>query len=122
MDEMHQEVPMKISTQLHMMQHVYRTTIYNLEAKCFLNTEIVFTCTCTQHNIAKCLPGVNCIRHMVDTGQAHTQHYRKGCPESQRKKCQDTFLENVVKDSRVWVHLDAVDQKVKNAIRNIKLK
>ena len=119
MDEMLKEVSMKISPHLHMMQHVNRTTIYNLEAKCFLNTEIVFTCT--QHNFEKCLPGVNCIRHMVDTDLAHTQHYRKGCPESQRKKCQDTFLDNVVTDSRVWMHLDAVDKKFKNAFKTIEL-
>ena len=119
MDEMQKEVSMKISPHLHMMQHVYRTTIYNLEAKCFLNTEIVLTCT--QQNFAKCLPGVNCIRHVVNTDQAHTQHYRKGCPESQRKKCQDTFLDNVVKDTRVWMHLDEVDKKVKNALKNVEL-
>ena len=119
MDEMYKELPVKISPHLHMMQHVYRSTIYNLEKQCFLNTEIVVTST--QHDIEKCLPGVNCVRHMVDTDLAHTQHYRKGCPESERKKCEDTFLDNVVKDTRVWIHLDAVEQKVKNAIKNIEL-
>ena len=73
MDEMYKELPVKISPHLHMMQHVYRSTIYNLEKQCFLNTEIVVTST--QHDIEKCLPGVNCVRHMVDTDLAHTQHY-----------------------------------------------
>ena len=119
MDEMLKEMSKKISPNLHMMQHVYRTNTYNLEAKCFLNTELVLTFT--QQYVEKCLPGISCIKHMVDTDQAHTHHYRKGCPESERKKCQDTFLDNVVEDTRVWRHLNAVDEKVESALKIIDL-
>ena len=95
---------------LHIMQNIVRSTKYSTHTKCFLNTET--TLSLTQHNAGTCLENVPCFKHVVDTSRAHTQHYRKTCPDPLKNECK-TYKEHVVKDTRVWKHLEYVIKNVK---------
>ena len=94
-----------IPSDLHMMQHVYRSAKYPPHGwwtKCFLNTDNVLTHT--QNNINSCIFGVNCENHFVDTDMAHFQHYRHDCYEG--PSCE--YRNEVIRDARIWRYLDEV--------------
>ena len=107
----------KIPSSLHMMNHIVRSTAYSTHTKCFLNTNTVLSLT--QNNAATCLENVKCTKHVVDTSRAHTQHYRQTCPDTLKKVCNRMFKQNVVKDTRVWKHLETVLTNTKNALEKI---
>ena len=101
-----------IPSDLHMMQHVYRSAIYPPHGwwtKCILNTDNVLTHT--QNNINASIPGVPCKNHFVNTTMAHFQHYRHDCYEGPSCK----YRKEVVKDARIWRYLDQVVERTNNA-------
>ena len=113
----------KIPSDLHMMQHVYRSKIYEerlrvkkaFGVKSIFNTDTALTLT--QHNHHLCLDGViKCRQIIVDPNLAQTNHYRKGCVS--QKLC-DESKENLVKDTRVWRHLQTVINNTNFAFENI---
>ena len=65
------------------------------------------------------MEGVTCESHSVAPSMAHSQHYRADCPGSLRKKCQLTFRDHIVKDARVWRHLETVVKNTNIALENI---
>ena len=106
-----------IPSDLHMMQHVYRSAKYPPHGwwtKCILNTDNVLTHT--QNNINACIPGVLCDNYFVDISMAHFQHYRHDCYE-QGPSCE--YRKEVVKDARIWRYLDEVVKRTNDARENI---
>ena len=107
----------KIPSDLHMMQHVYRSKIYEPQVKSIINTNTALTLK--QHRHALCLDGVtntNCLKIDVAPNIAKSHHYRKGC-EGQRL-C-DESQETLVKDTSVWRHLETVIRKTNFAFEKI---
>ena len=105
----------KIPSDLHMMQHVYRSEMYEPMFKSIINTDTALTLRQHRHHL--CLDGVTkCLRIAVDPYLAQSHHYRKGC-EGQKlcDESQDTF----VKDTRVWRHLETVIDSTNFAFENI---
>ena len=55
-----------------------------------------------------------CERHSVDTGIGQSQHYRKDCYQD---PC--PLAESVVRDDRVWTHLDTIIENSNRVIKAI---
>ena len=55
-----------------------------------------------------------CGRHSVDTEIGQSQHYRRDC---YKDPC--PLAESVVRDDRVWTHLDTVIENSNRAIKAI---
>ena len=102
-----------IPSDLHMMQHVYRSALYPPHGwwtHCILNTDNVLTHT--QNNINACIPGVSCTNYFVNHSMAHFQHYRHDCYAG-GPSCE--YRQEVVKDARIWRYLDKVVERTDNA-------
>ena len=104
----------KIPSDLHMMQHVYRSKIYDPKVKSIFNTDTALTLR--QHSHHLCLDGViKCRMILVDPNLAQSHHYRNGCSQ---KQC-DEWQETLVKDTRVWRNLETVINNTNFAFENI---
>ena len=102
----------KIPSYLHMMQHVYRSKLYEKRVKSIINTDTALTLRQHIHNL--CLEGVVCKNITVDPQLAQTHHYRKGC----KGHCEES-QETLVKDTRVLRNLETVINEVNVAFKNI---
>ena len=110
-----------IPTDLHMMQHVFRAKIHFPVPKSISNTDTALILG--QHEIYSCLEGVSCVKFDVDTEVGHNQHYRKQClRKGKEKECEDMkHREHMVKDARVWTHLETIVRNAKIALQTINL-
>ena len=108
-----------IPTDLHMMQHVYRGKIHFPVSKSISNTDTALILG--QHEIYSCLEGISCVKFDVDTQVGHNQHYRKQClRKGKEKECEDMqHREHMVKDTRVWTHLETIVKNTKLAMQTI---
>ena len=108
-----------VPTDLHMMQHVFRAKIHFPVPKSISNTDTALILG--QHEIYSCVEGVSCIKFDVDTEVGHNQHYRKQClRKGKEKECEDMKLrEHIVKDARVWTHLETIVRNAKIALQTI---
>ena len=106
-----------IPSDLHMMQHVYRSKTYDKNTKSISSTDTVLTINHHKHDM--CIENISCLK--AEEELANSQHYRKDCPTIKyfdKKKC-DEFEANTVKDTTVWRHLDTVIEKTNIALQNI---
>ena len=97
-----------------MMQHVYRSNIYERQVKSIINTDTALTLRQHRHHL--CIEGVTCQNIETDPQLAQSQHYRKGCEG--HKLCEES-QETLVKDTRVWRHLETVINKADFAFKNV---
>ena len=105
----------KIPSDLHMMQHVYRSKIYEPLTKSIMNTDSALTLRQHRHHL--CLDGVTqCLTITIDPNLAQSHHYRKGC---EGKALCDESQETLVKDTRVWRNLETVINNTNFAFENI---
>ena len=108
----------QVPSNLHMMQHVYRSKSYEGNTKSISNTDTVLTISAHRHVL--CLKGISCKRSVENV--ANTQHYRKGCASNKfsNKKC-DELKATTIKDTRVWRHLETVKENTNIVLQNITL-
>ena len=108
----------QVPADLHMMQHVYRSKIYELNTKSISNTDTALTLM--QHSHNTCLEGVTCIKIKVDPEFAQTHHYRKDCHTRKIKDARCARSQaSIVRDTRALRHLKTVIQKTKIALQDI---
>ena len=70
--------------------------------------------------VSTCIEGILCEEFDVDTEVGHLQHYRKGCPDIGDGLCGNLKLaEYMVKDTRVWRHLDTILKNTNLALKSI---
>ena len=110
-----------VPSHLHMMQHVYRSKMYEGNTKSISNTDTVLTVR--QHTHYSCLEGVTCMKIRVDPKIAQSHHYRKDCHTRNtvqlERLCAKTLEGPVVKDTRALRHLKTVIQNTDIALKNI---
>ena len=107
----------KVPSDLHMMQHVYRSKIYESNIKSISNTDTALTLK--QHSHDTCLEGVPCIRIKADPQFAQTHHYRKDCNTQKKDAICARSKASIVRDTRILRHLKTVIQKTKIALQDI---
>ena len=107
----------QVPADLHMMQHVYRSKIYELNTKSISNTDTALTLM--QHSHNTCLEGVTCIKTKVDPEFAQTHHYRKDCNTQKKDAICARSKASIVRDTRILRHLKTVIQKTKIALKDI---
>ena len=105
-----------VPSYLHMMQHVYRSKIYQPRVKSIVNTDRALLIK--QHTHIRCLDGIACKRTIVKPKIAQTQHYRKGPKEPKLKKLTQS-KKNILKDTRILRNLETVMKNTKIALQNI---
>ena len=107
-----------VPSYLHMMQHVYRSKIYQpTSKKSIFNTDTVLLIK--QHTHIRCLDGLACQRIEVEPKIAQTQHYRK---KGARERGLTNILKskkNIVKDMRILSNLENVREQTQIAFKNI---
>ena len=108
----------QVPSDLHMMQHVYRSKIYEMNTKSISNTDTVLTVQ--QHSHYSCLEGITCMKTIANPKIAQSHHYRKDCHTRKLKdhRCAKS-QESSVKDTRVLRHLKTVKQNTDIALKNI---
>ncbi len=108
----------QVPSELHMMQHVYRSKIYEIRTKSISSTDTVLTVH--QHSHYSCLEGVTCMRTEVSPKIGQSHHYRKNCHtrKSKENRCAKSE-ESIVKDTRVLRYLKSVIQNTDIALKNI---
>ena len=104
-----------VPSYLHMMQHVYRSKIYQPRSKSIINTDTALLIK--QHTYIRCLDGLTCQRLEVEPKIAQTQHYRK-----EGVRGFTTILKsrkNIIKDLRILSNLENVRAQTQIALKNI---
>ena len=107
-----------VPSYLHMMQHVFRSKIYQSRVKSIINTERALIIG--QHTHIRCLDGIACKRTIVEPKIAQSQHYKKEPKEPQFKfKKLKKSKKNIVIETRILRNLETVMKNTKITLANI---
>ena len=107
-----------IPEHMHMMQHVYRSELYNKKGdfiKAFHNPER--SLTLHNHFPTACLPN-GCGNYEVEPTVGHLQHYRTECTPDIRSLC-PKYRNNTVKDTNIWKWKERVVSRTQDTLTKL---
>ena len=108
-----------IPPNMHMMQHVYRSSRYNPElyfTKAFHNPKLGLTMY--NHLPTKCLPDGKCVNYEVNVKLGKLHHYRKTCGPTLWDICQK-YIDTTVEDTVIWKWKDRVVSGTQEALMQL---
>jgi len=108
-----------IPSNMHMMQHVYRSNKYNPElffTKAFHNPERGLAMY--NHLPTSCLPDGACVNYEVNVNLAQMHHYRKTCKPALWDVCHK-YTNTTVEDTVIWKWKDRVVSGTQGALRQL---